>query len=47
MRGPKPDILKFEGDWRKLMKQSLQKTKPKDGWPSSVLTIGWPADNLQ
>jgi len=33
-RGPKPDILKLEGDWRELMKQSLQKKKPKEGWPS-------------
>ena len=33
-RGPKPDVLKLEGDWRDLMKQSLQKKKPKDGWPS-------------
>jgi hypothetical protein len=33
-RGPKPDILKLEGDWRDLMKQSLQKKKPKEDWPS-------------
>jgi len=33
-RGPKPDVLKLEGDWRELMKQSLAKKKPKDGWPS-------------
>ena len=33
-RGPKPDLLKLDGDWRELMKQSLQKKKPKDGWPS-------------
>jgi len=33
-RGPKPDTLKLEGDWRELMKRSLQKKKPKDGWPS-------------
>jgi hypothetical protein len=33
-RGPKPEVLKLEGDWRELMKQSLQKKKPKDGWPS-------------
>jgi hypothetical protein len=25
------------------MKPSLQKKKPKDGWPSEVLTIGWTA----
>lgn len=33
-RGPKPDILKVEGDCRDLMKQSLQKKNQKDGWPS-------------
>jgi hypothetical protein len=33
-RGPKPEILKLDGDWHDLMKQSLQKKKPKDGWPS-------------
>jgi len=33
-RGPKADVLKLDGDWRELMKKSLQKKKPKDGWPS-------------
>lgn len=32
-RGPKPDLLKLEGDWRELMKKSLQKKKPEGGWP--------------
>lgn len=32
-RGPKADILKLEGDWRELMKKSLQKKKPAEGWP--------------
>jgi len=32
-RGPKPDLLKLEGDWRDLMKKALQKKKPADGWP--------------
>jgi hypothetical protein len=31
--GRKPIVLKLSGDWRDLMKQSLQKKKPKDGWP--------------
>ncbi|HEY7087930.1 MAG TPA: hypothetical protein VH518_07560 [Tepidisphaeraceae bacterium] len=32
-RGPKPEILKIEGDWRNAVKKSLQKKKPATGWP--------------
>lgn len=32
-RGPKPDVLKIEGNWQDAMKQSLQKKKPSEGWP--------------
>jgi hypothetical protein len=32
-RGPKPDILKIEGDWEKSVKKAINKVKPKDGWP--------------
>ncbi len=32
--GPKPDRLKLEGNWRDVVKKSLQKKKPPDGWPS-------------
>jgi hypothetical protein len=32
-RGPKPDVLKLEGDWRDAMKKSLNKKKPETGWP--------------
>jgi hypothetical protein len=32
-RGPKPDVLKIEGDWQEAMKRSLQKKKPPEGWP--------------
>jgi hypothetical protein len=31
--GPKPDTLKIEGDWRDVVKKSLQKKKPATGWP--------------
>jgi hypothetical protein len=31
--GPKPDILKIEGDWQDAIKKSLQKKKPAKGWP--------------
>jgi len=31
--GPKPDILKIEGDWQDAVKKSLQKKKPIKGWP--------------
>jgi len=32
-RGPKPDTLKIEGDWRDAVKTSLSKKKPAEGWP--------------
>lgn len=32
-RGPKPDVLKLQGDWRDAMKKSLEKKKPERGWP--------------
>jgi hypothetical protein len=31
--GPKPDLLKIEGDWKEAMKKSLEKKKPPEGWP--------------
>lgn len=31
--GPKPDVLKVEGDWQEAIKKSLAKKKPEDGWP--------------
>jgi hypothetical protein len=33
-RGPKPDTLKIHGRWQDAVKQSLQKKKPPEGWPS-------------
>ena len=31
--GPKPDLLKIEGDLKEGIKKSLEKKKPADGWP--------------
>jgi hypothetical protein len=31
--GPKPEILKIEGNWKATVKKSLAKNKPKQGWP--------------
>jgi len=31
--GPKPEVLKINGDWREAVKKSLAKKKPKAGWP--------------
>jgi hypothetical protein len=31
--GPKPDLLKVEGDWEDAVRQSLEKKKPAGGWP--------------
>lgn len=33
-RGPKPDTLKIEGDWKKAVKGALKKKRPAEGWPS-------------
>jgi hypothetical protein len=32
-RGPKPETLKIEGDWRDAIKKSLAKKRPASGWP--------------
>jgi len=31
--GPKPDLLKIDGDWQDAVKKSLEKKKPAEGWP--------------
>ena len=31
--GPKPDVLKINGDWQDALKRSLTKKKPAGGWP--------------
>jgi hypothetical protein len=31
--GPKPEVLKVEGDWRAAVKKSLEKKRPATGWP--------------
>jgi hypothetical protein len=31
--GPKPEMLKVDGNWHKAIKKSLAKKKPLEGWP--------------
>jgi hypothetical protein len=31
--GPKPEVVKIEGDWREAVKKSLGVKKPVNGWP--------------
>jgi hypothetical protein len=31
--GPKPEVLKIDGDWQNAIKESLEKKKPPEGWP--------------
>jgi hypothetical protein len=33
VRGPKPETLKLEGNWRDAVKKSLSKKKSAKGWP--------------
>jgi hypothetical protein len=32
-RGPKPEALKINGNWRDAVKLSLAKKRPANGWP--------------
>jgi len=32
-RGPKPDTLKIEGDWKEAIQKALRKKYPDAGWP--------------
>jgi hypothetical protein len=31
--GPKPEVLKLEGNWKDNIKKSFQAVKPAKGWP--------------
>jgi hypothetical protein len=31
--GPKPEVLKIEGNWKDAVSKSLLKKKPPEGWP--------------
>jgi hypothetical protein len=31
--GPKPEMLRIEGNWQDAVKKSLSKKKPAGGWP--------------
>jgi hypothetical protein len=33
--GPKPEVLKIEGDWKDAIKKSFQKKRPVGGWPKN------------
>lgn len=35
-RGPKPDTLKIEGDWKNAVKGALKKKRPEKGWPDKT-----------
>jgi hypothetical protein len=32
-RGPKPDILKLQGDWQSAVRKALTKKRSEEGWP--------------
>ena len=32
-RGPKPKLVKIEGNWEGALGQALKKKRPKAGWP--------------
>lgn len=32
-RGPKPETLKLEGDWKGAVKKALKRKRPIGGWP--------------
>jgi hypothetical protein len=34
-RGPKPEVLKIQGDWEKAVDKALKKKRPPGGWPRS------------
>jgi hypothetical protein len=34
--GPKPEILKIDGNWKAAIKRSLEKKRPAEGWPKSA-----------
>jgi len=36
--GPKPEVLKLEGNWKDAIKESLRKQRPPGGWPKTVLS---------
>ena len=32
-RGPAPEILNIEGDWKDAMRKLISKKRPEGGWP--------------
>jgi hypothetical protein len=41
-RGPKPEVLKIDGDWQDAVRTSLSKKKPAEGWPKEKPTAHQP-----
>jgi hypothetical protein len=31
--GPKPEVVKIEGDWQDAVVRALEKPRPPKGWP--------------
>ena len=31
--GPKPEVLRIEGDWKDAMRKLISKKRPVGGWP--------------
>jgi hypothetical protein len=31
--GPKPEVLKINGNWQDAVKESVRKKRPANGWP--------------
>ena len=32
-KGPEPERLKINGDWKAAVRMAMQKPKPANGWP--------------
>jgi hypothetical protein len=39
--GPKPDVLKIEGNWKAAVTKSLKEKKPKGRLAEAAEGIGW------
>jgi hypothetical protein len=37
--GPKPEVLKIEGNWKDAIKKALRKKHPEAGWPKDILVL--------
>ncbi len=32
-KGPEPEVLKIEGNWKDAMRKLISKKRPEGGWP--------------